>query len=443
MLAEIFSFKKLLPLLVFAGLLLALFFNFQDWNTNISYFNSMMVFDNYAILFSSLIIQIVILWLLMSQNFFKSENSITDHYAIILFSVVGAILMTCFSNIIMLFIGLEILSISMYVLAASNKNSLRSNEAGLKYFLMGSFATGFLLFGIALIFGVTGSFNLAEITTYVNSNAAVLPSMFYGGIVLLLVGMLFKISAVPFHWWAPDVYEGSPTPVTAFMSTVVKTAAFAAFFKLFSTCFISVANYWTDILIIVSAASMIIGNLLAVSQTNLKRMLAYSSIAHAGYMLMAIIACNSAGSKALLIYTYAYAAASLGAFAILNIMGEQLKSLDITSLIGLSKKHPQMAVLITIIMLSFAGIPPLAGFFAKYYMFYSVIEQGHIWLVIIAVVSSLIGVYYYLRPVITMYTSSKEENQISFSQSNMLFMLLIVLVLLFLGFAPQLLIDLL
>lgn len=443
MLAEIFSFKKLLPLLVFAGLLLALFFNFQDWNTSISYFNNMMVFDNYAILFSSLIIQIVILWLLMSQNFFKSESSITDHYAIILFSVVGAIMMTCFSNIIMLFIGLEILSISMYVLAASNKNSLRSNEAGLKYFLMGSFATGFLLFGIALIFGVTGSFNMTEISTYVNTNASVLPVMFYGGIVLLLVGMLFKISAVPFHWWAPDVYEGSPTPVTAFMSTVVKTAAFAAFFKLFSSCFTSVSAYWVDILVWVSAASMIIGNLLAVSQTNLKRMLAYSSIAHAGYMLMAIIACNSSGSKALLIYSYAYAAASLGAFALLNIMGEQLKSVDIKSLAGLSKRHPQLAVLITIIMLSFAGIPPLAGFFAKYYMFYAAIEQGHIWLVVLAIISSLIGVYYYLRPVITMYTSSKEENQLEFSQSNMFFMLMVVLILLFIGFAPQLLTDLL
>ena len=443
MLAEIFSFKKLLPLLVFAGLLIALFFNFQDWNTGISYFNNMMVFDNYAILFSSLIIQMVILWILMSQNFFKSESSITDHYAIILFSVVGAIIMTCFSNIVMLFIGLEILSISMYVLAASNKNSLRSNEAGLKYFLTGSFATGFLLFGIALIFGVTGSFNLADISAYVANNAGTLPTMFYGGIVLLLVGMLFKISAVPFHWWAPDVYEGSPTPVTAFMATVVKTAAFAAFFRLFSTCFTSVADYWTDILIWVSAASMLIGNLLAVSQNNLKRMLAYSSIAHAGYMLMAIIACNSVGSKALLIYSYAYAAASLGAFALLNVMGDQFNTVDTKSLSGLSKKHPQLAVLFTIIMLSFAGIPPLAGFFAKYYMFFAVIQKGHVWLVILAIVSSLFGVYYYLRPVMAMYSSSKDENQLEFSQSKMVFMYLIVLILIFLGFAPQLLTDLL
>ncbi len=441
MLAEIFSFKKLLPLLVFVGLLLALFFNFQDWNTNVSYFNNMMVFDNYAILFSSLIIQIVILWVLMYQNFFKSESSITDHYAIVLFSVVGAVCMTCFSNIVMLFIGLEILSISMYVLAASDKNSLRSNEAGLKYFLMGAFATGFLLLGIALIYGVTASFNLAEIATYVSANATSLPGMFYAGIIMILVGMLFKISAVPFHWWVPDVYEGAPTPVTAFMATVVKVAAFAALFRLFSICFISVAPFWTEILVWVSAATMILGNLLAVSQNNFKRMLAYSSVAHAGYMLMAIIACNAAGSKALLLYSYAYAVASLGAFALLNIMGDQLKNLDVESLRGLSKKNPQLAILITVIMLSFAGIPPLAGFFAKYFMFYAVIQQGYIGLVVIAIVSSLIGVYYYLRPVIMMFQTSKTANELSLSPSNMFFMFLIVLILVFLGFAPQLVID--
>lgn len=441
MLAEIFSFKKLLPILVFIGLLLALFFNFQDWNTGISYFNNMIVFDNYAILFSSLLIQIVILWMLMYQNFFNSESSITDHYAVILFSVVGAVCMTCFSNIVMLFIGLEILSISMYVLAASNKNSLRSNEAGLKYFLMGAFATGFLLFGIALVFGVTASFNLTEIANYISANATSLPGIFYVGIVLILVGMLFKISAVPFHWWVPDVYEGAPTPVTAFMATVVKVAAFAAFFRLFSTCFISVSVFWTDILVWISAATMIIGNLLAVSQTNFKRMLAYSSIAHAGYMLMAIIACNVAGSKALLIYSYAYAAASLGVFALLNILGDQLKTLDVESLKGLSKKNPQLAILITVIMLSFAGIPPLAGFFAKYFMFYAVLQQGYITLVVIAIISSLIGVYYYLRPVVTMFQTSKTENELLLTQSNMLFMFLIALILVFLGFAPQLLID--
>ena len=186
--AEIFSFKKLLPLLVFGGLIVALIFNFKDWNTSTSYYNDMFRFDNYAILFSSLIIEIALIWFLISSGLFKSESSLTDHYAILLFSIVGAVVMTGFSNMIMLFIGIEILSISMYVMAASNKSDVRSNEAGLKYFLMGAFATGFLLFGIALIYGVCGSFNLTTIANYVTLNAAVLPSMFYAGLILLMCG---------------------------------------------------------------------------------------------------------------------------------------------------------------------------------------------------------------------------------------------------------------
>lgn len=441
MLAEIFNAKKLLPLLVFTGLCLALFFNFQDWNSNTAYFNDMMRFDNYAIMFSSLIIEVSMLWFFMSQSFFKSESSITDHYAVLLFAIAGAVVMTCYSNLIMLFIGIEILSISMYIMAASDKANVKSNEAGLKYFLMGSFATGFLLFGIALIYGVCGSFNLSAIANYINENTTTLPSLFYAGMILLMVGLFFKISVVPFHWWAPDVYEGSPTPVTAFMATVVKAAAFAAFFRLFSTCFTSIASWWVDIIMIVSAITMIVGNILAVSQTSLKRMLAYSSISHAGYMLMAIIACNATGAKALLLYSYAYAAASLGAFAFLNVMNEQLKTESIDAMRGLSKKNPMLAVILTIIMLSFAGIPPLAGFFAKYYMFFATIEKGYIWLVVIAVISSLIGVYYYLRPVIMMYQSSKEENQIVLPPLSLAFMAIIALLILLLGFAPQLIVD--
>lgn len=442
MLAEIFNFKKLLPVLVFAGLCLALFFNFQDWNTNTSYYNDMMRFDNYAIMFSSLIIEISMLWFFMSQSFFKSETSLTDHYAVMLFAIAGAIVMTCYTNIIMLFIGIEILSISMYIMAASDKSNVKSNEAGLKYFLMGSFATGFLLFGIALIYGVCGSFNLTAIANYVTNNATTLPSLFYAGLILLLVGLFFKISVVPFHWWAPDVYDGAPTPVTAFMATVVKVAAFVAFFRLFSSCFTSIQSWWVDVMMIISAITMIIGNVIAVSQTSFKRMLAYSSISHAGYMLMAIIACNTTGAKALLLYSFAYAAASLGAFAFLNIMSNQLKNENIDAMRGLAKNNPMLAIILTIIMFSFAGIPPVAGFFAKYYMFYASVEKGNIWLVIVAVISSLIGVYYYLRPVIIMYQTSKEDNQIVLPPVSLLFMAVIALLILLLGFAPQLIIDL-
>lgn len=444
MLAEIFSFKKLLPVLVFAGLITALVFNFKDWNSSTSYFNDMMRFDNYAIMFSSLIIEIAILWFIMSQNFFQSESSVTDHYAVIIFSIAGAIVMTGFANIIMLFIGIEILSISMYIMASSNKSDKLSNEAGLKYFLMGSFATGFLLFGIALIYGASGSFNLTAIANYALINSAALPSIFTAGLLLLMAGLLFKVAAVPFHFWAPDVYEGSPAPVTAFMATVVKIAAFAAFFRLFYISFSAIVSSWVNILMIISAVTMIAGNILAISQLSLKRMLAYSSIAHAGYMLMAVIACNATGQRGLLLYSYAYAASSLGAFALLKVISQQRMSERIEALQGLGRKNPLLAVSITIIMLSLAGIPPMAGFFGKYYIFYAAIQQGYVLLVIIAVISSLIGVYFYFRPVITMLQAPADETtKIIIPAFDIAFIAVMALITLFIGLVPHLFFDML
>ena len=443
MLAEIFSFKKLLPLLVFAGLLLALYFNFKEWGQSISYFNDMFRFDNYSILFSTLIIEIGIIWFLISQGFFKNETSLTDHYAVMLFAIVGGVTMTGFTNLMLLFVGLETLSISMYVMAASNKGNVLSNEAGLKYFLLGSFATGFILFGMALIYGVCGSFNLTAIANFVTENSTNLPAAFYAGLILLTSGLLFKVSAVPFHFWTPDVYEGSPTQVTAFMATIVKAAAFAGFFRLFYICFGTIITSWVEILMAIAALTMIIGNVLAVSQHSFKRMLAYSGIAHAGYMLMAIVACNTMGARGLLIYTYAYAAASLGAFAFLYVMSDQLKNENIDSMQGLGNRNPLLGIFLSIILLSLAGIPPLAGFFGKYYIFYAVMEQGHIGLVILAVVNSLIGVYYYLRPVFTMFQPTKDESPVMLPPFTLFFMGLIVLMIFIIGFAPQLIFDLL
>ena len=300
--------------------------------------------------------------------------------------------MISFSDLTLFFIGLEILSISLYVLAASNKSDLRSNEAGLKYFLMGAFATGFLLFGIALIYGATATFNLQGIHDAL-AKGAISPLMVKTGVLLILVGLLFKVSAAPFHFWAPDVYEGSPTLVTMFMATVVKTAAFAAFYRLFSTCFISLSDTWIPVVAALSAITMLLGNIMAVFQTSFKRMLAYSSIAHAGYMMMAIAAMNEVSAGSIFLYAIAYSIGSLGAFACLHAMSVNGDE-SISGLNGLGKRQPKVAIFLSLIMFSLAGIPPVAGFFAKYYLFYGALIGGYTWLVIIAVMSSLIGVYY-------------------------------------------------
>jgi NADH-quinone oxidoreductase subunit N len=310
----------------------------------------------------------------------------------------------------MFFIGLEILSVSLYVLASSNKHDLKSNEAGMKYFLMGSFATGFLLFGMALIYGAAASFNLVKIAEYVQTTSAhgQTPMFVYTGILLMMVGLMFKVSAAPMHFWAPDVYEGAPTLITAFMATVVKTAAFAAFYRLFSTCFGDISGFWAQTLAVISAVTMLTGNILAVSQTSLKRMLAYSSIAHAGYMLMAIVAMNQISAGAIFLYATAYSLGSLGAFACLHAISKYGDE-SIENLKGFAADNKIWAGLLGVIVLSLAGIPPVAGFFAKYYIFYGVFQSNFTWLVLVAILSSLIGVYYYFRIIITMLQPRSEK----------------------------------
>ncbi len=442
MLSEILNFKKLLFSLVIAGFFGAIVLTCFDWDTSYSYYNNMLTFDNYALAFSGLLILVSALWFFMSRSYFTSESSASDHYTLILFSLAGGIVMTSFSNLTMFFIGLEILSISVYVLAGSDKKNIRSNESALKYFMMGAFATGFLLFGIALIYGASGTFDLRGIAMYAGENSDILPLMFYAGIILLLVGLLFKVSAAPFHFWAPDVYEGAPTVVTAFMATIVKTAAFAAFYRLFSTCFSVSFEWWTPLIAVISAITMLLGNIIAVYQKSLKRMLAYSSIAHAGYMLMAVTALNQTSSGAILLYAAAYSLASIGIFTVLNYMtaaGDE----NISALKGFSKSHPAGAALISLCVLSLAGIPPVAGFFAKYYIFYGALKSDLTWLVLVAVLSSLIGVYYYFRIIIAMYQPVENEPSFSVKGINFFVLLIAGLLSLALGIFPAWVIGLL
>ncbi len=440
MMADALRFKKALLPIIVAGLLAGLGFAISSWNTNLSYYHEMVLFNNYSLAFTSLMIVITLLWMIISKHYFSSSSNMAEHAALVLFVLTGAIIMTAFSDLSMFFVGLEILSISLYVLAASNKSELRSNEAGMKYFLMGAFATGFLLFGIALIYGATATFNLAKIASYISTSHAAgnTPLFVHAGVLLIMIGLLFKVSAAPFHFWAPDVYEGAPTVITAFMATVVKTAAFAAFYRLFSTCFVDLSGFWSNTMAIIAASTMIGGNILAVYQKSLKRMMAYSSIAHAGYMLMAIVAMNKISANAIFMYTAAYSVASIGMFALMQAMtasGDE----SVDSLRGLSKNNKGLIVFISALVFSMAGIPPMAGFFAKYYIFLGAMQSGYQWLTLVAVLSSLIGVYYYFRVIFVSLQENNESTGLTLNRGQWTLIIASALISLAIGVAPALL----
>ena len=442
LLAEIFSFKKLLYPIVLLGLITAFVLNIFDWDTNQVYYK-MMQFDNYAVAFTGLIIVVAFLWFLMAEGFFKEESNLTDHFALVLFALVGAVMMVSYKNMSMLFLGIEILSIPMYILAGSNKTDVSSNESAFKYLIMGAFATGFLLFGIALIYGATGSFDLTEIANAV-STGTVSMAIFAVGVLLMLVGMAFKVSAAPFHFWAPDVYQGAPTVITAFMSTIVKTAAFAAFLRLFATTFMEVSGTWMNVVWVMAALTLLVGNITAVLQTSTKRMLAYSSVAHAGYMLLALLAGNSYSNSAILFYAAAYSIGSIATFCIVHIISNEKKSDGVDSFNGLAKTNPFLAVVMTIALLSLAGIPPTAGFFAKYYIFTSAFVAGNVGLVLIAIIASLVGVYYYFRLIIAMYfKESPSTEAVPVDANHKLLLLFVAIVIIVMGILPDFVINLL
>jgi NADH-quinone oxidoreductase subunit N len=403
LIAEIANLRKYLFPIVMIGLVLSAGVCFTDWNLSSYYFSGMLLFDRPAISFSALISVIALLWLIMAQDYFHRSTEVTDHFAIVLFSLVGAVFMVSYHNMVMLFLGIEILSISLYVLAGSRLKDVLSNEAAFKYFIMGSFASSFLLFGIALIYGATGSFDLTAIAEKVSAGNLAFDSMLYGGMVMLLAGLAFKISAAPFHFWSPDVYQGSPTVITAFMSTIVKIAAFAGFYRLFITCFSDVSFQWTGVMKALVILTLLIGNITAVFQKNVKRLLAYSSISHAGYLLITLVALDEKGFDLILYYVFSYSVATLGAFTILHLLSPDEEEVTVESFYGLAGKNPFLAFMMTISVLSLAGIPPLAGFIAKYMIFSQAIEHGYLGVVLLAVFTSLVGVYYYFQLIIAMY----------------------------------------
>lgn len=408
--------KALLPVTII-GLLAALGFAVSQWNNSaVPIYHGMMLFDNFSIAFSGITIISTILIIFLSRGYFERISShVAEYYAIILFSLAGIIVMVSFYNLTMLFIGIEIMSVSLYILAGIKKSDFASNEAALKYFLMGAFSTGILLFGITLIYGATGSFSLEVIRDWVleHPHTKDITPMFYTGILLIIAGLCFKVGAAPFHFWTPDVYEGSPTLITAFMSTVVKTAGFAAFLRLFSSCFAPLSAFWSPVLLVITILTLFIGNITALYQHSFKRMLAFSSISHAGYLLFAIVALGASSGSSVLIYATAYSIASIIAFGALILVQQQSGSDNFESFNGLSKKNPFLALVLTIAMLSLAGIPLTAGFIGKFFMFSSALKQYQVWLVILAVVNAIISIFYYFRVIVAMYFRDAERAELT------------------------------
>ncbi|GLI37837.1 NADH-quinone oxidoreductase subunit N [Geobacter hydrogenophilus] len=404
--------KAYLGYLSLVGLIVAGFTLIGGWGVPLSAFNDSVVRDNFSIFFKGIFLLTVGMSILISDQYFKREEcNLGELYPLLLFATVGMMLMASGTDLMTIFLGLEVLSVSLYILAGFNRANVKSNEAGLKYFLLGAFSTGFLLYGMALTYGATGTTRVVKIAEYVSQNGVVAQNpMFVIGMLLMAVGFSFKIAAAPFHMWTPDVYEGAPTPMTAFMSAGPKAAGFAAFMRVAIIAFPSLKADWSDLLWILAVLTMTIGNLIALNQDNIKRMLAYSSIAHAGYALVGFTAGNAEGTAGILFYMLSYAFMNIGAFAIIVLVGKKGEANNnVMDYAGFGTKHPVLALAMAVFLFSLAGMPPTAGFIGKFYLFSGAIKAGYVWLAIIGVLNSAASVYYYLRVMVYMYMKDPVE----------------------------------
>jgi len=374
-------------------------------------FGGMLIVDGFATYFRILVMAVGILTILPSYGFLARQDAETSEYhALLLFSIAGQCLMAAANDLIMVFIGLEISSISSYVLAGYLREDKRSNEAALKYFLLGSFATAFFLYGVALVYGTTGTVNLTAVRDAIAGQESSMVVFLGLSAALMFVGLGFKVSAAPFQIWAPDVYQGAPTPVAAFLSAGPKAAAFAVFLRIFLTAFGPIGAGWEPLVWLAALASMTVGNFAALLQTNVKRMLGYSSIAHAGYVLVALTARSDIGMAAAMFYLAGYALMNIGAFAVVgHLSGRGEKYQNIEDLAGLGQKQPLTAALFTVYLLSLIGVPLTAGFFGKFYIFKAALESHLVWLAVLGLLNSAVGAYYYLRILVTMYMREPGE----------------------------------
>jgi NADH-quinone oxidoreductase subunit N len=375
-------------------------------------FSGMLIVDGFATFFRVLVIGVGILCVLASYRFLDRENAETGNYhALILFSIAGQCVMVTANELIMIFIGLEISSIATYVLAGYLRDDKRANEAALKYFLLGSFATAFLLYGIAIIYGITGSTNLSDIhVTLAAKEGARAPLLVGISAALMFVGLAFKVSGAPFQIWVPDVYQGAPTPVSAFLSAGPKAAAFAIFLRIFMTAFDSIQNNWQPLVWMSALLSMTIGNFAALTQSNIKRLLAYSSIAHAGYVLVALAAHSEIGTAAVMFYLAAYAFMNIGAFAVVaHLSGKGERFQNVEDFAGLAASQPLTAAMLAIFLLSLIGVPLTGGFFGKFYIFKAALQSQLVWLTVLGLLNSAVAAYYYLRILVVMYMQEPSE----------------------------------
>ena len=412
--------------------------------SNVVLFGGMLKLNQYSVFFDILYLLIGLLTLIFSQGYLikKGTEFRGEYPALILFSVIGMMLMTRANDLVILFLGLELLSLSLYVLVGFLRDNLLSNEAGLKYLLLGAFATGFFLFGAALTYGATGTTNYNEIASAVSSGTILSHLYLSLGIGLLLIGFAFKVALVPFHMWSPDVYQGAPTPITGFLCTAPKAAGFGALIKLFIIAFPGVYPQWQNIFWILAALTMSVGNISALMQSNVKRMLAFSSISHAGYLVLGVMVLDSVGLSAVLFYLVIYSVMNLGSFAIISAIEKEESGLGFEDYRGLATKHPWLAAAMTLFMISLAGFPPTAGFIAKYGLFSAAVANGYIWLVVIAVINTLVSVYYYIRLIVNMYMEEegKALYPVSTMPARMLIGILAIFVIIF-GVAPSYLLE--
>ncbi len=428
--------KAVIRNLAIAGVAILLLLNLAETSQG-SFFHintrDMLSFDSFGLLFNTIAFGATLLYLLLSAREVEEVGvNQAEYFALIFFVLCGVSIASSFNTLLMLFLGIEIISIPLYILTGSDKKNLKSNEASLKYFLMGSFSTGIMLMGIALIYGATGSFALANMTKQLDGFQPVMMA----GLLLLLIAMSFKVSAAPFHFWTPDVYDGAPTVFTSFMATIVKAAVFIAFVRLFDAAYGASLPQWRLTLAFIIAATLFIGNITAVFQQSVKRMLAYSSIAQAGFMFFALFGYNDIAKEGIILYAAAYSLATIGIFAILI----KMKDYTFDGYNGLAKQQPLLAATNTIFLLSLAGIPATAGFFAKYYMLMAAVKNGaYLWLVIFAVLCAAVSVYYYFRVIQAMYFKEGNGQVKEVAAGFKIILVLLAAVVILLGLFPQIL----
>ena len=408
------------------------FFNFQ--------INDMLRMDNFNLAFIALILLCTLIYFLLNgAEIEKVGEHVGEYYALIFFILSGIAIAATFNTLLMLFIGIEIISIPLYILTGSDKRNLKSNEAALKYFLMGAFSTGIMLMGITFIYG--GTPNATFYIDKIMLGTGQMPVLISVGLLFILVALSFKVSAAPFHFWTPDVYDGAPTVFTSFMSTIVKVAGFFAFIRLFEHAFGSMQDQWQKLITFITIATLLIGNITAVFQQSVKRMLAYSSIAQAGFMLLAVFALNDKAKEGLLLYTAAYSLATIGIFGVLI----KMEDYTIDGFNGLAKTQPLMALTATIFLLSLTGIPLTAGFQSKFFMLMAAVQNGHqIWIVVVAVLFAAISAYYYFRVIQAMYFKEGNENTIQTTAISKPFQFMLVLIsimILIIGIYPEIIIG--